>query len=133
MAPLSWRPPDDGVIKVNTDAAVDSMNGKIGIGIIIRGSKGEVLAYSAQTISVGFSSEIMESLAVFRGLVFACDSSLLPCTIETDAHVVVNLINSGSVPLSDIGLIIHDIAQVLVCFPSCKVVFAFRLIWLLTA
>ncbi|KAK3219971.1 hypothetical protein Dsin_013941 [Dipteronia sinensis] len=123
----SWRPPDCGTLKINRDAAVDSMTGKIGIGVIIRDSRGEVLASSAQTISASLSASTAEALAVFSCLIFARDSGLSPVIIESDAQVVVNLINSGNIPLSDIGLIIHDINQVLRNFPSCRVSFVSRL------
>ncbi|KAK3193195.1 hypothetical protein Dsin_024505 [Dipteronia sinensis] len=103
------------------------MNGKIGIGVIIKDSRGEVLASGAQTIYASLSALTAEDLAVFRGLIFARDSGLSPGIIEFDAQLVVNLINSGNIPLSVIGLIIHDINQVLSNFPSCRVSFVARL------
>ena len=60
---------------------------------------GDVLASSAYSVSAGFSSELVDALAVFRGLLFACDTGLLPCSVETDAQGVVKLINSGSAAL----------------------------------
>ncbi|KAK2651962.1 hypothetical protein Ddye_011818 [Dipteronia dyeriana] len=51
-----WIPPSSGLFKINTDAAIDGHNGKVGIGIIIRDAAGEVLASSALPISAGFSA-----------------------------------------------------------------------------
>ncbi|KAK1588690.1 hypothetical protein Q3G72_025975 [Acer saccharum] len=46
----------------------------------------------------------MEALVVQSGLLFARDEGLLPCVVETDAQVVVKLIEFGSAPLSDVGI-----------------------------
>jgi hypothetical protein len=40
----SWQPPPAGFVKLNWDAAVDEKRCKMGIGIVVRNSSGEVLA-----------------------------------------------------------------------------------------
>ncbi|KAK1552567.1 hypothetical protein Q3G72_019260 [Acer saccharum] len=123
---FGWRPPDYGLIKVNTNAAIKVTSNKMGIGIIIRDFRGEVFAYSAQSVMARFFLAMAEALAVYRGLCFARDSGLLPCLVEFDAQMVVKIVNSGSVPLSDIGLLISDILLFLRDHPGCKVVFTSR-------
>ncbi|KAK1552164.1 hypothetical protein Q3G72_011625 [Acer saccharum] len=102
VADISWRPPDEGI------------------------TLGDVLASSSQLVMALLCPVVAEALAVYRGLVFARDSGLLPCMIETDAQVVVKIIDSGSVPLSDIGTIISDIVQKLDCHSGCNVIFSSR-------
>ncbi|KAK2660965.1 hypothetical protein Ddye_007498, partial [Dipteronia dyeriana] len=68
------------------------------------------------------------AVAIYRGHLFAKDSGLLPICDESDAQMVVNIINSSSVPLSDVGLIIHDIRLFLVGSPGCCVTFVPRLV-----
>ncbi|KAK3200738.1 hypothetical protein Dsin_024153 [Dipteronia sinensis] len=63
---------------------------------------------------------VAEALAIFKGILFAKNSRIMPLFIESDAQVVVNLINSSFDPHSDIGLLIKDIR-------SCKVNFVPRL------
>ncbi|KAK2648728.1 hypothetical protein Ddye_016217 [Dipteronia dyeriana] len=65
---FTQKPPDVGFFKVNTDAAIDSMKKRVGIGTIVRDSFGVVVALSAQTISTGFNAQIAESIAVLRGV-----------------------------------------------------------------
>ena len=65
-------------------------------------------------------------LYVHRGLLFVRDAGLLPCVVETDAQVVVKLIESSNAPLSDVGIIICDIFDFLDWHPDVKVVFASR-------
>ncbi|KAK4854711.1 hypothetical protein QYF36_000357 [Acer negundo] len=84
-----------GSYKVNTDAALDANEGRIGVGIIIRNCVGDVMASSSQVVKGGFTVLVVETLATLRGLRFACDTDLLSSSIESDARVV-NIINSGS-------------------------------------
>ncbi|KAK3184331.1 hypothetical protein Dsin_031617 [Dipteronia sinensis] len=67
-----------------------------------------------------------EAMAMLRGLNFALDSGLFPCTLESDAKVIVDLINANNVPYSDVGLITGDICNFLITNPGCNVVFASR-------
>ena len=50
----------------------------------------------------------------------------MPCTIESDAQVVVNLIPNGVFPYFEVGLIVKDICLKLEMLPSCFVIFAPR-------
>ncbi|KAK3224581.1 hypothetical protein Dsin_004443 [Dipteronia sinensis] len=122
-----WRPPDPGLYKVNTDAALDVGGRKTGIGLIIRNCFGEVIASSAQPVLAGYSHIVAEALAIFKGLQFARDTGLVPCCIESNAQVVVNLINSNNVPLADVGIILADCKLLLEASPGCCVGFASRL------
>ncbi|KAK3231581.1 hypothetical protein Dsin_003462 [Dipteronia sinensis] len=96
-----WRPPDPGLYKV--------------------------MAFSAQPVLAGYSPIVAEALAIFKGLQFARDTGLVPCCIESDAQVVVNLINSNNVPLTDVGIILADCKLLLEASPGCCVGFASRL------
>ncbi|KAK1563230.1 hypothetical protein Q3G72_024427 [Acer saccharum] len=62
-----WKPPDERGYKLNTDAAVDSVNGRVGFGIVIRDSAGSVLAASAQRMDFDYSPRVAEVLALLRG------------------------------------------------------------------
>ncbi|KAK1557899.1 hypothetical protein Q3G72_033892 [Acer saccharum] len=83
-----WRPPDGGAFKVNTDVALNVLNGKVGTGAVIRDSlgAGAVLASCAQVVSASYDPLTAEVLAVLNGLIFAKDSGLCPCVLETDAQ-----------------------------------------------
>ncbi|KAK2658795.1 hypothetical protein Ddye_005328 [Dipteronia dyeriana] len=70
--------------------------------------------------------DMAEALATFSGLSFAMEVGLLPCMVESDAQIVVRLINDVSIPLPDIGLIFSDIVRFLDYHPGCSVVFAPR-------
>ncbi|KAL5769953.1 hypothetical protein ACOSP7_014107 [Xanthoceras sorbifolium] len=90
-----WPPPVHGSWKINTDAAVDSTRGLVGIGIIVRDQKGLVC------------------VALLRGLWFAVDLGVPSAVVESDAAVVVDCVKAGVVLGSNFGLVLHDIFLVL--------------------
>ncbi|KAK3204451.1 hypothetical protein Dsin_018497 [Dipteronia sinensis] len=119
-----WRPPDPGLYKVNTDAALDVASRKIGIGLIIHNCFGKVMASSAQSVLAVYSPLVTEELVIFRGLRFAREVGLAPCFIESKAQVVANLFNSDNVPFADVGLILKDCKLLLEASLGCCVGFA---------
>ncbi|KAI9169066.1 hypothetical protein LWI28_006411 [Acer negundo] len=60
----------------------------------IRGSSGFglVMGVSSQRLEAGFNPEVTEAVALFRGIAFAEEASLVPAVIESDAlYVVIKL------------------------------------------
>ncbi|KAK1560832.1 hypothetical protein Q3G72_031343 [Acer saccharum] len=49
------------------EQTVDSVNGRVGFGIVIRDSAGSVLAASAQQMDFDYSPRVVEALALLRG------------------------------------------------------------------
>ncbi|KAK3198410.1 hypothetical protein Dsin_021825 [Dipteronia sinensis] len=56
---------------------------------------------------------ITKTGAIFRGIVLAVSSGLLPLVVESDAKAVIELINGGVAPQADIVVIIQDILNLL--------------------
>jgi hypothetical protein len=54
-----WKPPDEGSVKANWDAAVDRENGRIGIGVVVRDSGGNVIAACC-------SNEVLVKYSTYR-------------------------------------------------------------------
>ncbi|KAK0602442.1 hypothetical protein LWI29_033421 [Acer saccharum] len=91
-----WRPPDIDCYKINCDAAMDSVGGRIGFGVVIRDHLGFVLASCSQVMAASFGAAMAETMAIYRGLLFSRDCGLGPCHLESDAVVIVKRINEGS-------------------------------------
>ncbi|KAK2649115.1 hypothetical protein Ddye_016604 [Dipteronia dyeriana] len=104
-----WRPSDVEWCKVNTDVAIRNDVMKMGFGIIIHDSNGVVMASSVQSLNARFPPQMAEAMAICRGLQFAVETGLVPCVMESDAQVVINLLNSVVALLSEVRLIIQDI------------------------
>ncbi|KAK3204550.1 hypothetical protein Dsin_018596 [Dipteronia sinensis] len=84
------------------------------------------MASCAQMSQVSFSLLMAEALEILHGLQLASESGLWPCIVESDSQLVVSTIDSGNVPLSDIGLIIEDILDPMKGPLRCKVCFISR-------
>ncbi|KAK0578230.1 hypothetical protein LWI29_007074 [Acer saccharum] len=83
---VGWSPPDEGKLKMNCAAKMDSRGGRVGIGVVIRDYEGE-------------------------GLQFGIDCGLSPDVIEVGFKEVVNWINNGIHMNSDLGVILADVVK----------------------
>ncbi|KAK3230042.1 hypothetical protein Dsin_001923 [Dipteronia sinensis] len=99
---------------------------KVGIGIIVRDSSGAVMASVSQIIRAGYDPLIAEATAILRGVQLALEAGFWHCIIESNAQVIVNLINSQSSVSSDVGLIVTDILNLIVNFRECIISFVRR-------
>ncbi|KAK2659785.1 hypothetical protein Ddye_006318 [Dipteronia dyeriana] len=99
---IDWKLTPPRMSKIKMDAAIDGVNGKLGIGIIIRSDAGKVLAL------VGY---VAGSKPLCGGV---------------DALGVVSLINNYQPPYAEIGVIIQDILALLNSCPNWSVGFAHR-------
>ncbi|KAL5831265.1 hypothetical protein ACOSQ4_016619 [Xanthoceras sorbifolium] len=108
-----WTLPACGSWKINTDAALDSNRGLVGIVIIIRDHQELVCGSSVQRLRAHFSPQVAEGVALLRGHTFAAELGFSSACVESDAAVVVASVNVGVVLGSDFGLVLHDIAVVL--------------------
>ncbi|KAK3210794.1 hypothetical protein Dsin_015500 [Dipteronia sinensis] len=106
---VSWIPPIPDQYKTNCCSVFDRGKGRIGFGIIIRNSKGEIMASSAQFIEARFSIKISQLLAIKRSILFGMDCGLAPNTVEINESVVVNWLSSGSHKDSEYGVILDEI------------------------
>ncbi|KAK3218543.1 hypothetical protein Dsin_012513 [Dipteronia sinensis] len=92
----SWIPPTQNQYKINCCTVFDRGKGRIGFGIIIRNSKGEILASSAQFIEAKFSIKLSQLLAIKQSILFGLDYGLAPTLVKINESVVVNWLNNGS-------------------------------------
>ncbi|TXG66886.1 hypothetical protein EZV62_008161 [Acer yangbiense] len=72
------------------------------------------------------ANDISYALAIYMGLLFATVSGLELVEVESDAQVVVNLINSKSHNYAEVGMIICDIVELLKSMLGSRVSYASR-------
>ncbi|KAK3229469.1 hypothetical protein Dsin_001350 [Dipteronia sinensis] len=106
---VSWIPPILDQYKTNCCSVFDKGKGRIGFGIIIRNSKGEIMASSAQFIQARFSIKMSQLLAIKRSILFGMDCGLAPHMVEINESVVVNWLSSGSHKDSEYVVILDEI------------------------
>ncbi|KAL5789464.1 hypothetical protein ACOSQ2_004352 [Xanthoceras sorbifolium] len=97
-----------------------------GLRIVIRNSECLVMAASAQCVAGVSSPQIVEAMAILQGLKLANDNSLLPVVLDSDAVSMGSLIVLNTTPCFQIGLVHHDILDILAGMSNCYVTFALR-------
>ncbi|KAL5769659.1 hypothetical protein ACOSP7_013813 [Xanthoceras sorbifolium] len=115
---VRWIPPIDNVLKINVDAARSKSAQITGLGAVIRNSSGEVLMTGIDYITGLLDPTIAECKAILFGLSLAVGRGLPDLVIESDCAQVIKLLNDNNVVLSDIGLVLSDIHEILRLFSS---------------
>ncbi|KAL5768033.1 hypothetical protein ACOSQ2_014816 [Xanthoceras sorbifolium] len=111
-ANMCWKPPDGHCLKLNVDASVNKAAGKIGIGVVVRDSAGQLVLAAGLSCSFVVDVAVAEAKAILFGVQLAMSRKLFPLLIESDALNVVNLYKSGTSSRCDLGNIIQDIIVV---------------------
>ncbi|KAM6547688.1 hypothetical protein CsatB_019364 [Cannabis sativa] len=88
-----WQPPPENKFKLNVDAALDSSRTKIGIGVIVWNSDGQVVGAMSKPAVCNFKSQEMEAKAMFVGLSWAKQYQIPVDYVETDCLMLVNALN----------------------------------------
>jgi ribonuclease HI len=108
--PLSnrWQAPPEGFVKINWDAAVDSVNCQMGIGIVARNSLGEVVASMFAPKSYIVAPDIAEAVAALRAAKFGRELSFTRVVLEGDALQIVQALKSSTPNWSSYGHLVEE-------------------------
>ena len=112
-----WRPPEQGSVKINTDAAIDSDHHKGGAGGVARSSSGLVGAWCKPHGGVTDPS-IAEALALRDGVIVAKLRGFQHVIMEMDCLEVVNLWKSRHNSRSVVAPLLLEIGDLSTCFSS---------------
>ncbi|KAL5813762.1 hypothetical protein ACOSQ4_024403 [Xanthoceras sorbifolium] len=77
-----WVPPPPDVFKLNVDAAFDKLNGKIGLGMVVRNAGGDVVLAAALSFKGGTSVVVGEAQAVLEGILLAGNRGFRPLPLN---------------------------------------------------
>jgi hypothetical protein len=115
---VKWFPPSEGKYKVNWDAAIDTVNKRLGIGLIVRNHNGLVIAARSQTKMGCLEPVAVEELAAFQAIEFSIELGLQDIILEEDALQVVNALNFSDRCLNRFGQIVADAQMIIASLPS---------------
>jgi ribonuclease HI len=101
-----WKPPVEGSIKANWDAAVDRENGRIGIGVVVRDSGGNVIAACCSVLSAPFDLATAEAFGVWNLAEYCSRIAFRKIEVEGDALEVIQAMRCESVCLRSYGHLI---------------------------
>ena len=122
----TWTAPPNGCFKVNVDAAVKVSEQKAGLGVVIRNSRGRVVAVAVQNVPFRGTVASMEAEAVLFGIETAQQVACVPMVIESDSKEVVDLSLNRKESKTEIEWIIAEIQTKLRIQSQASIQFAPR-------
>ena len=117
-----WRPPEQGIYKVNFDATIFKASNSAGVGVIILDWGGQAIGALSMSMPLANSAPDMEALACRRAVQFAVDLSLHRVIFQGDSAIVINAVSQENAALSSYGFIVKDILSLISSFLSFEFV-----------
>jgi ribonuclease HI len=96
-------------VKINWDAAVDSSNKIIGLGMIARDESGKFLAACSKRQSINVEPMVAEALAAIQAILFCQEHNFQKVIFEGDSLQVVKEVNMSTQCNSSYGHLIESI------------------------
>lgn len=91
-----WKPAKNDCFRVDVDAAYDSVNGRYGVGVIVRDKNGSIVCAWAKKVSPAPSVFFAETTAVHLGILLSLEKRLQPIHLFTDSLIVTYHLNIPS-------------------------------------
>ncbi|XP_058216716.1 uncharacterized protein LOC131327582 [Rhododendron vialii] len=122
----SWIRPPDGIFKINVDGSWKKDMGKGGYGIVVRDYRGLFVAASMGFSQWCASSLVAEALAIRQGVHLGFQLGLGSIFVESDAQLLVKMLNGQITTNQEVEMIIHDIQALSKNFQCCSFSFVRR-------
>ncbi|RYQ92149.1 hypothetical protein Ahy_B09g098304 [Arachis hypogaea] len=108
---VTWRPPPQDRLKVNTDAAFQKDTGKAASGVVIRNWQGKFITGTTTKFTTT-SATAAEAQAYREALILIKNLQIENCIIETDCLQLVQVVKART-PIVEADAILRDILQLL--------------------
>ncbi|KAL4332038.1 hypothetical protein GQ457_07G005000 [Hibiscus cannabinus] len=120
---VSWSPPISPMVKINVDAAFDTVVHSSISGVVVQDSEGHLLGSCVQLNFAIASCFAAEAQAVIKGLNFARDLGCLHVTLESDSLTMISKLRSAKDDISVLRPYISEAKGISRSFASCQFVF----------
>ncbi|XP_042992245.1 uncharacterized protein LOC122318727 [Carya illinoinensis] len=121
-----WKAPIGDCIKVNWDAGINKKDERVGIGVVVRDGRGEVMVSLCYSNEGCCSPVVAELRALWRVMKLCAELNFENVIFEGDALVVVNAVNSEKESWEWYGQMVEDMKGVLKNRQRWKVQHVFR-------
>lgn len=115
-----WRPPPEGTILINTDAAVFQSVNSFGLGFLFRDHSGLCLFAANERHSGCIQPEMAEALAIRCALRTAMEEGHQKIVLALDCLAIIQKIQSGTRDRSMVGALVSDINFLAAGFLDCS-------------
>lgn len=96
------------VLKTNWDVAVDAQAKRVGIGVVVRDSNGDMLACLCSSVGYLMKSIVAKALALRSAAILCSELGLSNVVLEGDSQMVVKATNSDEELWAEYENIIKD-------------------------
>ncbi|XP_021735667.1 uncharacterized protein LOC110702268 [Chenopodium quinoa] len=107
-SPARWISLPQGVIKINSDASL-AEEGWVGMGVVARDNKGEVLFSACRRVKAWWPAEIAEGKALVMAIKLAKRQGFKDVILESDCEVLINRLSKAALFFSDFDGVLEDI------------------------
>ncbi|KAF5450671.1 hypothetical protein F2P56_031001 [Juglans regia] len=121
-----WKKPEDGWLKANFDAAIDEQNGIVGLWIIIRNNKREVMAAYSEPQRMKTKAVVVEAIALRRTIEVCKEMGFNKVIFEGDALVIINTVKENVMCWTWYGQVVEDVKSSLKELLHWKILFVRR-------
>ncbi|XP_041001018.1 uncharacterized protein LOC121246799 [Juglans microcarpa x Juglans regia] len=108
-----WQPPDTDWIKINWDVAVRERGNRLGVGIVVRDSEGDILASYMQPLHFCSQAEIAEARGLISAVKLCKELSLQRVIFEGDSLQVVNAVKQNAQSYGMLQCTVNDVYLIL--------------------
>ena len=98
-----WKPPPWPILKVNFNGAMFLEQISVGVGVVIRDDKGQVVESMDEKVTFPYLVTVVEVIAAKRALKFALDIGLSPIVLEGDSKNTIDALMWERSLLADYG------------------------------
>jgi ribonuclease HI len=113
-------------IKVNTDGAVDFVNGRAGAGMIVRDDQGQFIRAKCKQYANIQDPFVIELLACWEAIEWAHQAGMQKVCVETDCQTVVSAWQEEKEQRSAVFQIVQEMKQLCSVFQGLKFIFVRR-------
>ena len=121
-----WKPPEQGLYKINYDGAVFTQQNRAGLGVVIRDSEGAVMASMSQQVPLPTTVAQVEALAARRAAVFALEIGITKAILEGDSETIVKELLEPTPSLALHGHLLQDVKSLQNSFNFLSFTHVFR-------
>ncbi|XP_019190496.1 PREDICTED: uncharacterized protein LOC109184955 [Ipomoea nil] len=105
-----WSRPSRGMLKLNTDAALQNSSSSMGLGWVLRNDEGRFLACKNMCMHSNYTVKEAEALSVREALSWLLGIGMGNVEVEMDSQIVFNVLHSSSFS-SSFGLLVDDVKE----------------------